>query len=392
MQQQSLTAEFERLQLTRMTCDRIRSANYHLTDHLAEALGAHPQLADVLHIDRAHIDKMRKAVATQRDLMGTPFLVVVPTLLDVHDWKCLTEGTTTTVAVDKLRDKLPAWSNDDKLRLFYNNRHYIWLMVELLHVSILAAPLLGISKELANYLRSLPQHVLDLAISKVDFPMFRWRLDSKRFWLDFETARVSPDVIGHHFLTTVPMRADRIEAKQSWSNLRLDPLKKKVYSEMMIRQYCRASTVTSLLGINSTKTRPLFQAIHGSSSPTGQLPTSTAWYFEQALHRMQATMMVTLYRIGLAFGANVPEAFIAAYDLFDKFFGPDSRISADRACHICRSMSTDAQLDLAPCRSCRTPYLIANTAPKIELSNNFSCPGCTGALGNVQLGRRRKTQ
>lgn len=79
MQQQSLTAEFERLQLTRMTCDRIRSANYHLTDHLAEALGAHPQLADVLHIDRAHIDKMRKAVATQRDLMGTPFLVVVPT-------------------------------------------------------------------------------------------------------------------------------------------------------------------------------------------------------------------------------------------------------------------------------------------------------------------------
>ncbi|MCM2248733.1 hypothetical protein, partial [Klebsiella pneumoniae] len=88
---------------------------------------------------------------------------------------------------------------------------------------ILAAPLLGISKELAVYLRSLPQHVLDLAISRVDFPMFRWRLDSKRFWIDFETARVSPDAIGHHFLATVPMRADRIEAKQSWSNLRLDP-------------------------------------------------------------------------------------------------------------------------------------------------------------------------
>ncbi|QET04059.1 hypothetical protein FOB72_18075 (plasmid) [Cupriavidus pauculus] len=390
MQQQSLTADFERLQLTRMTCDRIRSANYHLTAHLAEALSAHPQLDAVLHIDRAHIDKLRKAEATQRDLMGTPFLVVVPTLMDVHDWKCLTEGTTTTVAVDKLRHQLPKWSNDDKLRLFFNNRHYIWLMVELLHVSILAAPLLGISKELAEYLRSLPQHVLDMVIAKVDFPIFRWCLDNRRFWIDFETSRLSSDAIGHHFLATVPIRADRIEANQSWTNLRLDPLKKKVYGELMIRQYCRASTVTSLLGINSTKTRQLFQSIHGASSPTGQLPTSTAWYFEQPLHRMQATMMVTLYRIGLAFGGSVPEAFIAAYDLFDKFFGPDSRISADRACHICRSMSTDTQLDLAPCRSCRTPYLIANTAPKIELSNSFSCPGCSGALGNGQLGRRRK--
>ncbi|SDD57583.1 transcriptional activator (FlhC) [Cupriavidus sp. YR651] len=391
MQQQSLTAEFERLQLTRMTCDRIRSANYHLTDHLAESLGAHPQLEAILHIDREKVEMVRKAEATQRDLKGTPFLVVVPTLQDVQDWKCLTEGTTTTLAVDALRAQLPAWNNDDKLRMFYNNRHYIWLIVELLHVSILAAPLLGISKELAVYLRSLPQHVLDLAISKVDFPMFRWRLDSKRFWLDFETRRVTPDVIGHHFLATNLIRADRIEAKQSWSNLRLEPLRKKVYSELMIRQYCRASTVTSLLGINSTKTRQLFQEIHGESSPTGQLPTSTMWYFDQPLHRMQATMMVTLYRMALTFGANVPEAFVAAYDLFDKFFGPSSRISSDRACHICRTMSTDADLDLAPCRSCRTPYLIANTAPKIELSHSFSCPGCTGSLGNHQLGRRRKT-
>ncbi len=99
--------------------------------------------------------------------------------------------------------------------------------------------------------------------------------------------------------------------------------------------------------------------------------------------------MVSLYRIALAFGANVPEAFIAAYDLFDKFFGT-SRISADRACHICRTMSTDAQLELAPCRMCRTPYLIANTAPRIELSHAFSCPGCSGALGGGNGSARRR--
>ena len=73
MLQHSPTAEFERLRLTRMTCDRIRSANYHLTDHLAELLGAHPELEQMLHIGKGGVDKVRKAEATQRDLMGTPF-------------------------------------------------------------------------------------------------------------------------------------------------------------------------------------------------------------------------------------------------------------------------------------------------------------------------------
>lgn len=390
MQPHSPTAEFERLQLTRMTCDRIRSANYHLTDHLAELLGAHPELEQPLHISKAAVDRVRKAEATQRDLMGTPFLVVVPTLSEVQDWRCLTENTTTTLAVDALRSQLPAWSNDDKLRLFYNNRHYIWLIVELLHVSILAAPLLGITKELAEYLRSLPQHVLDMAIARVDFPIFRWRLHSKTFWVDFDSKRLGPDSNGHHFLASTPMRADRMATKHSWTNLRLEPLQKKVYSEMMVRSHCRASTITSLLGITSTRTRTLFQQIHGRSSPSGQLPTSTAWYFEHPTHRLQATIMVSLYRIALAFGANVPEAFISAYDLFDKFFGTTSKISADRACHICRTTSTDAQLELAPCRVCRTPYLIANTAPRIELSHAFSCPGCSGTLGGPNGSVRRR--
>ncbi|MFC4524757.1 FlhC family transcriptional regulator [Cupriavidus pinatubonensis] len=390
MPQHSPTTEFERLRLTRMTCDRIRSANYHLTDHLAELLGAHPELEQMLHIGKGAVEKVRKAEATQRDLMGTPFLVVVPTLSEVQDWRCLSENTTTTLAIDNLRSQLPGWTNDDKLRLFYNNRHYIWLMVELLHVSILAAPLLGITKELAEYLRSLPQHVLDMAIARVDFPIFRWRLHSKTFWIDFDSNRLGSDSNGHHLLTSTPLRADHMATRNSWTNLRLEPFQKKVYSEMMVRSHCRASTITSLLGITSTRTRKLFQQIHGKSSPSGQLPRSTAWYFEHPTHRLQATMIVSLYRIALAFGANVPEAFIAAYDLFDIFFGTASKLSADRACHICRTMSTDAQLALAPCRVCRAPYLIANAAPRIELSHAFSCPGCSGLLGGANGAARRR--
>ena len=390
MQLQSPTADFERLQITRMTRDRIRSANYHLTDHLAEVLAHHPQLESVLQIGHGEVERVRKAEATQRELMGTPFLVVVPTLMDVQDWRSLAENTTTTLAIDTLRSNMPSWSNDDKLRLLYNNRHYIWLMVELLHVSILAAPLLGITKELAEYLRSLPQHVLDLAIARVDFPIFKWRLNSKTFWIDFDTGRIVPETLAHHFLMSTPLRADRMIGKHSWTRLGLSSMPKKVYCELLIRQKCRASTVASLLGTSPTYTRGLFQQIHGESWPSGQLPTSTAWYFEHATHRLQATVVVSLYRFAQAFGANVPESLIAAYDLFDKFFGTASKISADRACHICRTLSTEATLELSPCRACRTPYLIANAAPRIELSHTFSCPGCSGTLGGPHAAARKR--
>lgn len=94
--------------------------------------------------------------------------------------------------------------------------------------------------------------------------------------------------------------------------------------------------------------------------------------------------------VAQAFGANVPESLIAAYDLFDKFFGTASKISADRACHICRTLSTEATLELSPCRACRTPYLIANAAPRIELSHTFSCPGCSGTLGGPHAAARKR--
>ncbi|EKZ95800.1 transcriptional activator FlhC [Cupriavidus metallidurans] len=390
MRPHSPTADFERLLLSRMTRDRIRSANYHLTDHLAEILSHHPELEATLQIGHDNVERVRQAEVTQRELMGTPFLVVTPTLTDVQDWRCLAENTTTTLAIDELRSNMPAWDTDDKLRLFYNNRHYIWLLAELLHVSILAAPLLGLSRDLAEYLRSLPQHVLDRAIARIDFPIFKWRLPSKPFWIDFDTDRIMPDTLAHHFIATTPMRADKLSGKHSWTRLTLEPVAKRVYSDLMIRQKFRASIVASLLGMSGTYTRNQFQQIHGESSPSGQLPSSTAWYFEHATHRLQATAMVSFYRMAQAFGANVPEALIAAYDLFEKIFGTISKISADRACHICRIISTEATLELAPCRVCRTPYLIANTAPRIELSHNFSCPNCSGALGGPHADSRKR--
>lgn len=381
---------FNGLKLSRMTQDRIRSANYYLTDFLTEALGSHRDFELTLRVSKKNLDSIRTNEAAYRDLMGTSFLVVTPTLTEVNDWKSLTDHTTSTLAIDKLRKDTPRLNGQDQIRLFYNNRQYLWMLVELLHTSVLAAPLLGISQELADYLRKVPQHVLDLGIAQVEFPIFRWRISSKLFWTEYQSDRVSPEALAHYFLASTPVRADRLEHKHSWSNLRLHRYQSKVYSEMLIRQHCRASTVGSLLAISPATSRRLYMEIHGVSSPSGKVPSSLNWYFEAPTYRQQATMMVSLYRMALATGANVPAAFIAAFDVMQSLFGSDLKLTADRACHICRAMASSAEVELAPCRICSTPYLIANTGPRIELSHNFACPSCSASLSHQTVAKRKR--
>jgi hypothetical protein len=380
----------DQLQISRMSLDRIRQANYYLKDYIGEALVRHPDLAAIFLVTKSEIDKLSADEAALRSLMGTPYLVVSPTLTDVADWKSLASGGTSTVAVDRLRREAPRLSDLDKLSLFYNNRLYLWLVVEVLHASVIAAPLLGISLELATYLRSVPQHTLDLMIGKLEFPIFRWRLASKLFWIDLGSGNRSEEAFGHFFLASTPNKANRIDHKAPWADLVLPRYRTKIYSEIMIQQKCRASTVSSLLGIRPPATRELYKEFHGESSPCGQMPKSLNWYFESPSHRLQGTMLITLYRIGLANDCNVPEAFIAAFDAVTKFFGSDLKLTPDRACHLARSMGTDAHLSLSPCRSCGTPYLISVAGTRPQLSGSFSCSSCSGALGTSQSIKKRR--
>jgi hypothetical protein len=91
-------------------------------------------------------------------------------------------------------------------------------------------------------------------------------------------------------------------------------------------------------------------------------------------------MLVWLYRCALKNGANIPEALIASNDVLDKMFGSRLAVSADRANHLTRSMAIDSRLNVAPCRSCATEYILANDEGKIELAKDFVCPGCIGDL------------
>ncbi|KAI3611789.1 hypothetical protein D8I24_0047 (plasmid) [Cupriavidus necator H850] len=385
-----LRGDFDKLGLARLSAERIRSTNYHLTDYMEEALIRHAAFAQTFGIRKEEIEALRRNEPAFRKVMGMPFMTVVPTIGAVADWKSLVSGRTTTIAVDKIKHQTPVLDSVDKILLYHNNRAYVWLMVELLHASILAAPLLGISLELAQYLRELPQHHLDLAVSRIQFPIFRWRIAEPVFFIEHGSDRTSYDLLGHYFMQFSQARAEKTEAKQDWTRLRLERLQSDVYCRMLTAMGCRASSVASLLSINPAKARKIYLEHHGASSTCGQMPSSVAWHFESSTARVQSTLFLWLYRICVSEGANVPEALIAAYNVTQQTFDVDLRLTADRASYLARTMAEESELSLAACRNCGTDYLIANSAPRIELSRSYSCPACFGTLSSAPWRRRNR--
>ncbi|GJG97745.1 FlhC family transcriptional regulator [Cupriavidus pauculus] len=372
------TVEVEKLILDSYRRDRIRTANYYFTDYLAEAVSAYPILESILRVSREDIAALRSSQDAHRDLMGTPFSVVTPVLTEVADWQCLISGGPPTRTVENLRAQIPTWPESDALRLLYNNRDFSLLVMELLHRSAVAAPLLGISLDLAKYLRSLSPHAFDLAIQMAGFPAFRWRLQSKKFWIDLRSRHLSRECLGHHILESTPLRAHQLRSTPRRWAIQVDPAMKPVYCDLMVRQRFRASVVADVLGFPIEQVRKRHRLIHRRPSVSGQLPQSKAWYFETASHRLQATMVTTLHRAARADGYNPVEALIAAYDLFRRFFGEESRVTPERSIHAAQLSESGAHLRLAPCKMCETPYLVANSPDKIGMPTGFQCPGCFG--------------
>lgn len=377
----------DNLVLSPFSRDRIRSANYYLLDYVAEALRIRPEMSDAFGISRDDVAMVRAQEKAYRVLMGTPFLVVAPSLTEIADWQALIHRSTTTVAVDNLARVTPQLTPNERHLIYLNNRTYIWLLVEILNTCALAAPVLGISTDLAAYLATIPQHTLDLAISDLGFPIFRWRVAHPSFLLEYGAHRVGIESVAHFFMQSSPIRLGNLQAKESRHDRGLRNLI-DTYAAQLIGFRCRAASVVALLGITSHRARAMYQEIHGVSSPCGQAPSSLGWHLRPAAVRVQSTVFLWLYKAALAGGSNVPEALISAYDFTQTLFGQSLKLEADRAYHLVRVSGGAAGIATAPCRACGTHYLIANNGKKVEFSGAFACPSCGGLLGTQSVRRR----
>ncbi|MDP0989657.1 hypothetical protein Q6249_29015, partial [Klebsiella pneumoniae] len=66
--------------------------------------------------------------AGQRQLMGTPFLVVTPMFKNVEDWRSLIKKTTPTLAIDKVKAEFGNLDPSLKMSLFHQNKDYVWMV------------------------------------------------------------------------------------------------------------------------------------------------------------------------------------------------------------------------------------------------------------------------
>lgn len=296
-----------------------------------------------------------------------------PTLTTVEDWRCFFEDTPTTLAVDRLRAMLPPVEGIELYSIRSHNQRFMTLASNVIHTSVLAAPLLGITPEVADYLGSLRGSQIRLALGRIGgLPLFRWRFTSPTFWFEFTADTLTDESVAHQIMLTAPLDTAKPTRILGFSELRMERWQKETFASAMMAHGLRASTASDVFTLNPNKMRARFVEIHGKSSPCGNRAMSLTWFVETAAQRLHATTYIWLYRKAIARGASAAEALIATHDIYSRLFGGTPLISADRAYNLTSAMAADTRLTTAPCRSCGTHYVVSNSDVRVETCANCS--------------------
>ena len=379
-----------RLHVPRWIAQRILAVNYDLVEHIKHVLVKEPSFNEIYGVDSREIDHLVQNAVSYRNLLGTPFLILAPSLPTIEDWRCLFDDTPTTLTVDTLRSKMPPLRSPFTTQAIqHHNRQFLDLVQSVANTTVLSAPLLAMAPDVAQYLGALPGYKFRTALERIgDLPLFRWRFVSPAFWFEFTANELNVDQVAHHIMATTPYRAGELPHTANWTELRLGRETHEMYAAALMAHGCRASTASNLFGLPQSKTRQMYMDIHGKRSPCGNQPNSVQWSVERPQHRLHSTVFIWLYRSALEMGANSPQALIAAADLYNQLFAGRALLATDRGFNLTRAMAADARLSMAPCRACRTHYIVSNNESKIEMQHSFHCPACSNGLGTRAKGAK----
>jgi hypothetical protein len=378
-----------RLVLPHSAAENIEILNRSIADHLYLALRNQPSMSELVGVTAENLAKFDAAGPVKRALLSSPFLLVEPVLCTERDWKALIENKRTDT-IEKLMDSLPPRNEVTGLTIYFQNKTYISLIKDLLNSTILAAPICGLSLEVADYLMSVPRYALERALSDTKYPLFRWRFNNASFWFDVERGCLDADGIGHYLMMTSSIRADALPSAEKEPSQTYSRLENETYADLYLRLGARTSTVKSLFNVTSFTSRPTFKRYHGQPSPVGKIPASVSWTVINSRNRLQSSVFVWLYRTALAVSKSVADAHVASVTLCRQHFGDNFALSFDRAFNLAKTMAADSTAAVAACRNCATPYVIANTQTNVELPHLFTCPSCLGTLyGGRGSGQKR---
>ncbi|MCL1961967.1 MAG: flagellar transcriptional regulator FlhC [Desulfovibrionaceae bacterium] len=140
----------------------------------------------------------------------------------------------------------------------------------------------------------------------------------------------------------------------------------------------RIRTIQLLTGLSASQLHRLFR--HPLGGPRrGRHPDSREWYHTaNLLCRIEASIVVVLFRRLAVRGIDLPLALIGAYRHYLAFCKTPPRISFDRAFDLVshatgRWLSTAKSFSIFACPACKSEYL---TGLSLAPANNHDCPFC----------------
>lgn len=160
----------------------------------------------------------------------------------------------------------------------------------------------------------------------------------------------------------------------------------------LVRLGARAGLVCQLTGLEKAPINRLFRQLNGMPSPSGQLPFSDAWYRENDLRMLHATLVWRLHQQLTRTGRNAARISI---DVFESYLRvvPDPVLDFGRAVLVPRLVAMDLWEE-RPCHICDTVFLApldvtAAECPGCRLYHRYRCRECRSPLKAHPRGRRR---
>lgn len=103
----------------------------------------------------------------------------------------------------------------------------------------------------------------------------------------------------------------------------------------------RPPTIRAILpGMKDAFIKTQWVAILGKNPPRGPLPLKEDFYFSSYQSKLQASFFVVVWRRLLEADFHYVDAYIAAYERYERAFGADKLMTFDRAWCLARAVAS----------------------------------------------------
>lgn len=156
----------------------------------------------------------------------------------------------------------------------------------------------------------------------------------------------------------------------------------------------RAGLVAHTVGLERKTANRLYRQLRGVSSPSGQAPFTDAWFLENDLRMLHASIIWRLHKRFARSERGEARLLINVYTSYLRLVLRPI-LDLTHAAFVPRLVNMNVWEQRA-CKCCRSPYLAPivsndNECPGCRLYHRHRCRGCGGPIDAKHRGRRRRT-